>query len=94
VEQLPWRELAKAGITAVVAGWLSYQVARLVLVSGNRIADLKALGLIAITWAGAVAAGLWLTRSELPGHLRRRRATPYPRVAERQAEELSAGIEP
>src|SRR6266568_3980801 len=65
VEQLPWRELAKAGITAVVAGWLSYQVARLVLVSGNRIADLKALGLIAITWAGAVAGALWLTKSTL-----------------------------
>jgi putative peptidoglycan lipid II flippase len=94
VEQLPWKELAKAGITAVVAGLLSYQIARVVPVSSSRIADLEALGLIAITWAGAVAAGLWLTRSSLPGDLRRRKATPYPRVAERQAEELSAGIEP
>src|SRR5205809_2440848 len=90
--QLPWGELGKAGITAAVAGLLSYQVARLVMVSGNRIADLEALGLIAITWGAAVAAGLWLTRSTLPGHLRRRKATPYPRVAEAQAEELSAGI--
>jgi hypothetical protein len=65
-----------------------------VMVSGNRIADLEALGLIAITWAAAVAAGLWLTRSRLPGDLRRREETPYPRVAEAQAEELSAGIEP
>ena len=94
VEQLPWKELAKAGITAVVAGLLSYQIARLVPVSSSRIADLEALGLIAITWAAAVAAGLWLTRSSLPGDLRRRKATAYPRVAERQAEELSAGIEP
>ena len=92
--QLPWGELGKAGLTAAVAGLLSYQVARLVMVSGNRIADLEALGLIAITWGAAVAAGLWLTRSQLPGDLRRREATPYPRVAEAQAEELSAGIEP
>ena len=93
-DQLPWGELGKAGITAAVAGLLSYQVARMVTISGNRIADLEALGLIAITWGAAVAAGLWLTRSTLPGHLRRRKATPYPRVAEAQAEELSAGIEP
>jgi putative peptidoglycan lipid II flippase len=93
-DQLPWGELGKAGITAAVAGLLSYQVARLVMVSGNRTADLEALGLIAITWGAAVAAGLWLTRSTLPSHLRRRKTTPYPRVAEAQAEELSAGIEP
>jgi putative peptidoglycan lipid II flippase len=94
LNQLPWGELGKAGITAVVAGLLSYEVARLVTVRGNRIADLEALGLIAITWGAAVAAGLWLTRSTLPGNLRRRKETPYPRVAEAQAEELSAGIEP
>ncbi len=93
-DELQWRELAKAGITAAVAGLLSHQVARAVMVSGSRSADLEALGLITITWAGAVAAGLWLTRSQLPGDLRRRKATAYPRVAERQAEELSAGIEP
>jgi putative peptidoglycan lipid II flippase len=94
LNQLPWGELGKAGITAVVAGLLSYEVARLVTVRGNRIADLEALGLIAITWGAAVAAGLWLTRSTLPDNLRRRKETPYPRVAEAQAEELSAGIEP
>jgi hypothetical protein len=73
---------------------LAHQVARAVVVSGSRLADLKALGLITITWAGAVAAGLWLTRSQLLSDLRRRNATAYPRVAETQAEELSAGIEP
>jgi hypothetical protein len=65
-----------------------------VLVSNSRTADLKALGLITITWAGAVAAGLWLTRSSLPGDLRRRKPTAYPRVAEVQAAESGAGIEP
>jgi putative peptidoglycan lipid II flippase len=70
---LPWGELGKAGITAVVAGLLSYQVARLVPVNNSRIADFKALGLVTITWTAAVAAGLWITRSQLPGDLRRRK---------------------
>ncbi len=92
--ELQWGELGKAGITAAVAGLLSQLVARAVMVSGSRTADVEALGLITITWAGAAAAGLWLTGSQLPHDLRRRKATAYPRVAERQAEELSAGIEP
>ena len=94
VSELRWGEIGKAGITAVVAGLLSYQVGRVVLVSNSRMADLKALGLITITWAGAIAAGLWLTRSSLPGDLRRRKPTSYPRVAEVQAADLSGGIEP
>jgi len=94
VSGLHWREIGKAGITAAAAGGLSYEVARLVLVNNSRTADLKALGLITITWAGAVAAGLWLTRSSLPGDLRRRKPTAYPRVAEVQAAESGAGIEP
>jgi putative peptidoglycan lipid II flippase len=94
IPDLRWREIGKAGVTALAAGLLSYQVARIVKVSNSRAADVKALGLIAITWGAAVAAGLWLTNSSLPGDLRRRKPTAYPRVAERQAEELSAGIEP
>ena len=94
VNELNWAEIGKAGVTSLVAGGLSYQVARVLLVNNSRIADLKALGLITVTWAGAVAAGLWITRSTLPGDLRRRKAIVYPRVAEEQAEELSKGIEP
>jgi putative peptidoglycan lipid II flippase len=75
VNELNWAEIGKAGITAVVAGTLSYQVARVLVVSNSRIADLKALALITITWAGAAAAGLWLTRSSLPTDLRRRKPT-------------------
>jgi putative peptidoglycan lipid II flippase len=74
ISGLPWGELAKATITAVIAGFLSYEVARAVLVNNSRIADFKALGLITITWAAAVAAGLWITKSQLPGELRRRKA--------------------
>jgi putative peptidoglycan lipid II flippase len=92
--ELQWGELGKTTITATAAGLLSYRIAGAVVVSGSRIADVEALALIYITWAGAVAAGLWLTRSQLPGDLRRRKGTALPRVAERQAEELTKGIVP
>lgn len=94
ISELHWGEIGKAGLTAVVAGLLSRQIVGLVMVSNSRTADLKALGLIAVTWAGAVAAGLWLSRSSLPGDLRRRKPTPYPRVAEVQAADVTRGIEP
>ena len=70
---LQWGELAKAGITATLAGGLSYEVARVVMVNGSRRADLEALVLITVTWAGAVAAGLWLTGSRLTQDLLRRK---------------------
>ncbi len=94
VDGLRWSEIGKSGVVATAAGLLSYQVAHWLMVSNSRIADVKALGLITITWAGAVAAGLWLTRSSLPGDLRRRKPTSYPRVAEVQAADVSGGIEP
>jgi putative peptidoglycan lipid II flippase len=94
VSDVRWGEIGKAGITAAVAGLLSYRVARVLMVNDSRIADLKVLSMTTITWAGAVAAGLWLTRSSLPGDLRRRKPTTYPRVAEVQAAETSGGIEP
>jgi putative peptidoglycan lipid II flippase len=93
MDELQWDEVAKAGLTACIAGLVSFEVAKLVLVSNSRAADLKALALISITWAGAVAAGLWITRSKLPADLRRRKPTAYPRVAE-ASREASAGLEP
>ena len=89
-----WGELGKAAITAAVAGYLSYRVSALVKLNGSRAADIRALLLVTVTWAAGVATGLWLLRSDLPRDLRRRRATAYPRVAERQAEETSRGLEP
>jgi len=89
-----WGELGKAAITAAVAGYLSYRVSALVKLNGSRAADIRALLLVTVTWAAGVAPGLWLLRSDLPRDLRRRRATAYPRVAERQAEETSRGLEP
>jgi putative peptidoglycan lipid II flippase len=75
---LEWRELAKAGVTAAFAGLLSYWVAGGVVVQGSRMADVKSLALTTLTWAGAAAAGLWLTRSQLPHDLRRHKATSIP----------------
>ncbi|PYX90380.1 MAG: virulence factor MviN [Acidobacteria bacterium] len=89
-----WGELGKAAITAAVAGYLSYRVSALVKLNGSRAADIRALLLVTVTWAAGVATGLWLLRSDLPRDLRRRKATAYPRVAERQAEETSRGLEP
>src|SRR5689334_9798602 len=91
---LDWKELSKSAGTALVAGLLAHAVGKIVPVQGSRTADLYALVLITLTWAAASAVGLWLTRSTLPGDLRRRKEVKYPRVAESQAEETSAGLTP
>jgi hypothetical protein len=77
-----------------VAGYLSYRVSRVVNLSGSRKADLLALTLITLTWAGGVATGLWLLKSTLLTDLRRRKVTAYPHVAEQQAADVSKGGEP
>jgi putative peptidoglycan lipid II flippase len=92
-DELPWKELGKAAVTAAFAGILGQRVASLVA-PGSRSADLATFALGAITWAATVALGLWLTRSRLLWDLRQRKGTAYPRVAERQAEDTSKGVEP
>src|SRR5579862_8489009 len=77
---LPWLELGKTALVAVLAGGLSFAVARVVPLRGSRTADLEVLVLISFTWAAAVLAGLWLLRSDLPQTLRRRTST-QPAVA-------------
>ncbi len=69
---LEWKEIGKALAVSLFAGVLCFEIARLVTLSGSRVADLKALGLVSVTWLGAVAAGLWITRSTLLQDLRRR----------------------
>jgi putative peptidoglycan lipid II flippase len=92
--QLRWGEVGKTALTAAAAGLLSYQMVRVVGVNGSRVSDIKALALSAVTWAGAVAAGLWFTRSRLPGDLRRRQAPAPSRVAEIGAGATPKGLEP
>jgi putative peptidoglycan lipid II flippase len=96
---LRWGEVAKAALVAVVAGGVSFEVAKVVPMAtsglGNRLADLMRLALVSVTWAAAVAAGLWLTRSELPRDLRRRKGAVYPVVAQGESKEiLGAGTQP
>ena len=95
---LRWGELRKAAITAVIAGGISFEVAKIVPITpghGSRVADLLQLALVSITWAAAVAAGLWFLRSELPGDLRRRKGAVYPVVAQGESKEISdAGTQP
>ena len=96
---LRWDELAKCGVTAVVAGGISLEVAKGVAPyigsHGSRVADLAQLVLITLTWGAAAAVGLWLLKSQLPQDLRRRKETPYPAVAQGETKEiLGAGREP
>jgi putative peptidoglycan lipid II flippase len=97
--EMRWRELGKAAVISVVAGAVSFEVAKIVPLAssgrGSRMADVTQLALVSVTWAAAVAAGLWLLRSELPGDLRRRKGAVYPAVAQGQTKEISdAGTQP
>jgi putative peptidoglycan lipid II flippase len=99
---LNWKELAKSLIVGTVAGALSYGVAHNLALAGSRRADLYALALGSLTWAAAVAAGLWLLRSDLPNDLRRPKSAAAPETREGQAhitesqtaETSAAGREP
>jgi putative peptidoglycan lipid II flippase len=91
LRELPWTELGKAFITAVLAGALAYRVSATVSVSGSQKQSLAALGLATLTWAAAVAVGLWFTRSRLLSDLRRRKPQP-PAAAE--ATRLGIRMEP
>ncbi|MGZ4833888.1 MAG: murein biosynthesis integral membrane protein MurJ [Terriglobales bacterium] len=92
---LNWRELGKAAVTAVIAAAAGIKVAEIVRVAGSRRADLLSLVLASVTWAGAVAGGLWILRSELPKDLRRKKAQPTAAAVEQGTEaDLGAGVEP
>lgn len=89
---LRWDELGKSALTAIVAGAISFEVAKAAPLGrigrGSRVADLLQLAMVSVTWAAAAAAGLWLLRSELPRDLRRRRAAAYPAVAHDESKEI------
>jgi len=96
---LRWGELGKSASTAVVAGFISWEVAKTVRLParghGSRGTDLLQLALVTVTWAAAAALGLWLLRSQLPGDLRRRKKIAYPAVAQNEGKEImDAGTQP
>lgn len=68
-----WLELGKALLTSSVAGVLAWGVSRGVVLNGSHKADLASVALASVTWAAATALGLWITKSELPSQLRRKR---------------------
>ncbi|HTV64569.1 MAG TPA: murein biosynthesis integral membrane protein MurJ [Bryocella sp.] len=96
LRDMEWLELIKSLATAVIAAFACYAVARLVVVSGNRGADLLSLAAISAAWLTAVALGLWITRSNLPHELRRKRASTPPSLGmpEPIVERTTGGVEP
>jgi putative peptidoglycan lipid II flippase len=92
LSELRWWELGKAAVVAAVAGGISFEVAKVVPLAisghGSREVDLTQLAVVSVTWAAAVAGGLWLLRSELPRDLRRRKGAVYPEVAHVEAKEI------
>jgi putative peptidoglycan lipid II flippase len=90
--EMRWKELGKAAAAAIIAGGISFEVAKAVPLAtvgrGSRVADVMQLVLVSITWTAAALAGLWLLRSELPRDLRRRKAAAYPAVAQDESREI------
>jgi putative peptidoglycan lipid II flippase len=72
LSQLDWAELAKALAAAVVAGLIAAQAGQVVPFQGTHLSALLNMLWISLTWTAAVAAGLWITRSELLVELRKR----------------------
>ena len=72
----PWAQLGKAVGTALVAAAAGIAISRTVAWNGSRTADFEALGLVSLTWAAAVAAGLWASNSDLLQMLPGRRRLP------------------
>ena len=94
LDGLPWGELAKAFATAIFAGLLSYGVAGRFVQRGGRLQDVLSLLLVTLTWAAAVAVGLWVTKSKLPQDLRRRKARAVEAIPpEPMVDRTTGGIE-
>lgn len=69
---LNWMELAKALLTALLAGVLASWAGKAVPFQGTHLSALQNIVWVSITWGAAVSAILWLTRSELLVDLRKR----------------------
>ena len=94
--EMQWSEMTKALATAALAAMACYAASRLVVVDGSRKADLLSLAVISAVWVAAVALGLWITRSNLPRELRRKKAPATPNITapDSVVERTTGGIEP
>ena len=91
---LPWWELMKALVTAVVAGVLCYAVADHVVIHGSWRTDVRSLALIGLTWLATIAIGLWITRSRLWSDLRRRKQPATDVEPRAVVERTEGGVQP
>jgi putative peptidoglycan lipid II flippase len=91
---LPWGEVARALVTAVVAALLCYEVANTVGRVGSWRGDLVSLAAIGTTWLAAVAIGLWMTRSRLWTDLRRSKRRPPIEEPRAIVERTEGGAQP
>ena len=90
----PWLELLKALATAIFAGALCYEVGRRVIAHGSWKTDVRSLTLLGVAWLGAIALGLWLTRSGLWSELRRRKKAEPAIEPRAVAERTEGGAQP
>ena len=88
---MQWLELGKALVTAAAAAIAGYAAAQILPLHGSRRADLLSLALVSVTWLVVVVAGLRITRSRLPGELRRRKAVEPNPPPPREREEWPSG---
>jgi putative peptidoglycan lipid II flippase len=68
----PWGELGKVLLTAAIAGAAGWGVHGVFGAVGRKTEFLNLI-VVSLTWAAAVALGLWVTKSKLPQDLRRRK---------------------
>ena len=92
IAELKWGEMTKVFLTAAVAGFAAWYAARIVPVAASRKDDVLAFAIATAVWALIVGLGLKLTKSELPGTLRRKKAVVD--APTEIAEETSGGVKP
>ncbi len=85
---MPWGELRKALVVTVFAFAMGHAVARAVPLDGSQLRNLEQVLLVSLTWAAAVAGGLWLTGSGLLTDLRKKSSavSPQPSVTAENGE--------
>ena len=76
------------------AGFAAYGASRMIVIRGSLKSDLMALTVISVVWAVAVVIGLWITKSNLPGELRRRRKPAAATQPEPMVDRTTGGVEP
>lgn len=90
VRDLQWKEIGKAFLTAVAAGAAAYYASYMLPVSTSKAQNLAAFAVRTMVWAVVAWIGLKVMRSELPGAMRRKKATAEPSTE--IAEDTSAGV--